>query len=221
MTSPVVYVVSAPSGTGKTTLNRRLISEHANIQMSVSYTTRKKRVNETDGIDYHFTTEEKFRELIKAGQMLEYAEVFGTLYGTSFAEIVRIQGLGKVALLEIDVQGWRQAREKIERSKSIFILPPSVEELWQRLELRGTESKDVRWRRLMTARAEISSGSLYETFLINRDLDSAYTELQSIIIEGKKPTISNAKGVAYCQQLLAEFDSAAWLQKLAKQLADK
>ena len=221
MNSHVVYVVSAPSGTGKTTLNRRLIKEHANIQMSVSYTTRKKRVNETDGVDYHFVSDEKFRELINAGQMLEYAEVFGTLYGTSFAEIVRIQGLGKIALLEIDVQGWRQAREKIETSRSIFILPPSVEELWQRLELRGTESKEVRWRRLMTARAEISSGSLYETFLINRDLDSAYTELQSIIIKGKKPSISKAKGVAYCQQLLAEFDSAAWLQKLAKELADK
>ncbi len=221
MTSPVVYVVSAPSGTGKTTLNRRLINEHAEIQMSVSYTTRKKRVNETDGIDYHFVSEDKFRELIKAGQMLEYAEVFDTLYGTSFAEITRIQGLGKIALLEIDVQGWRQAREKIDTSKSIFILPPSVEELWQRLELRGTESKDVRWRRLMTARAEISSGSLYETFLINRDLDSAYTELQGIIIKGKKPSITKAKGVAYCQQLLAEFDSAGWLQKLAKELADK
>ena len=221
MTSPVVYVVSAPSGTGKTTLNRRLINEHAEIQMSVSYTTRKKRVNETDGIDYHFVSEDKFRELIKAGQMLEYAEVFDTLYGTSFAEITRIQGLGKIALLEIDVHGWRQAREKIDTSNSIFILPPSVEELWQRLELRGTESKDVRWRRLMTARAEISSGSLYETFLINRDLDSAYTELQGIIIKGKKPSITKAKGVAYCQQLLAEFDSAGWLQKLAKELADK
>jgi len=221
MTSQVVYVVSAPSGTGKTTLNRRLIKEHANIQMSVSYTTRKKRINETDGIDYHFVSEEKFRELIKAGQMLEYAEVFGTLYGTSFAEIVRIQSQNKIALLEIDVQGWRQAREKIDTSKSIFILPPSVEELWQRLELRGTESKDVRWRRLMTARAEISNGSLYETFLINRDLESAYTELQAIIIQGKNPTVTKTQGVAYCQELLAEFDNAGWIQKLAKELADK
>lgn len=221
MTNEVVYVVSAPSGTGKTTLNRRLIKEHPVIQMSISYTTRKKRSGETDGVDYHFVSETKFRDLIKKGQMLEYAEVFGTLYGTSVAEIERIQRDGNTALLEIDVQGWRQARVKIENSRSIFILPPSVETLWRRLESRGTEPKDVRWRRLMTARAEISCGNLYETFIVNSDLETAYQELEGIIIKGESAKISKDDGVRLCQDLLQEFDNAPWLQKLAKELADK
>jgi guanylate kinase len=221
MTNEVVYVVSAPSGTGKTTLNRRLIKEHPHIEMSISYTTRKQRTGETDGVDYHFVSDAKFRELIKKGQMLEYAEVFGTLYGTAVAEVERIQKQGNLALLEIDVQGWRQARVKIENSRSIFILPPSVETLWRRLEARGTEPKDVRWRRLMTARAEISCGNLYETFIVNSDLDEAYQELEGIIIKGKNARISKDDGVRLCQDLLQEFDNAPWLQKLAKELADK
>lgn len=220
MTNNVVYVVSAPSGTGKTTLNRRLIVEHSHIEMAISYTTRKKRKNETNGVDYCFVTESKFREIIKNGEMLEYAEVFGTLYGTPLSEIERIQKIGHIALLEIDVQGWRQARTKLEHAKSIFILPPSVETLWQRLEVRGTEPKDVRWRRLMTSRAEISSGNLYDVFIVNIDLAAAYSELQDVIIHNKKPTITKKEGVEICQKLLDEFDNSPWLQKLAKELAD-
>lgn len=216
-----VFVVSAPSGTGKTTLNRRLIANHENIQMSVSYTTRKKRRGEVDGVDYHFVTPEFFREQIKKGQMLEYAEVFGTLYGTPLSEIERIEMLGKVALLEIDVQGWRQAKERLSRSLSVFILPPSVETLWKRLEARGTEPKEVRWRRLMTARAEISSGNLYDYFVVNTDLDPAYKELEDIVIKGKKGKIANRGGAALCQKLLQEFDKGPWLQKLSRELADK
>jgi guanylate kinase len=189
--------------------------------MSVSFTTRARRAGEQDGVDYHFVDTERFRELIKQGQMLEYAEVFGTLYGTAIAEVQRIQAAGKIALLEIDVQGWRQAREKLVNAKSIFILPPSVETLWKRLEARGTETKEVRWRRLMTARAEISCGNLYDFFITNHDLDTAYAELQGIIIHGKSGSIGNAQGVALCQQLLAEFDKAPWLQKLSRELADK
>ena len=117
---PKVFVVSAPSGTGKTTLNRRLIKEHDSVEMSVSYTARKPREGEVDGVDYHFVTTERFRKLIDQGQMLEYAEVFGTLYGTSLAEIHRIEAAGKVAMLEIDVQGWRQAR-KNWRAPSPFL----------------------------------------------------------------------------------------------------
>ncbi len=218
--TPPVFVVSAPSGTGKTTLNRRLLANHEHIQMSVSYTTRKKRKGEVDGVDYHFVTPEYFREQIKKGQMLEYAEVFGTLYGTPLSEIGRIQKLGKVALLEIDVQGWRQAKEKVKHALSIFILPPSVQALWKRLEARGTEPKEVRWRRLMTARAEISSGNLYDYFVVNTDLDPAYKELEDIVIKGKKGKIANRGGAALCQKLLQEFDKAPWLQKLSRELAD-
>lgn len=216
-----VFVVSAPSGTGKTTLNRRLVAEHPEIMMSVSYTTRGIRSGEREGVDYHYVSKDRFEDLAKKGEMLEYAEVFGTMYGTATAELKRIQALGKTPLLEIDVQGWRQAREKLPGAKSVFILPPTVETLWKRLESRGTESKDVRWRRLMTARNEISSGALYEYFIINSDLDKAYAELQDIIINGKNGKIGNAEGATFCQKLLTEFDNSSWLQKLSRDLADK
>ena len=216
-----VFVVSAPSGTGKTTLNRRLIAEHDQIvSMSVSYTTRQPRGAEVNGVDYHFVDVERFRELIKQHQMLEYAEVFGTLYGTAVAEVERIHKAGQTALLEIDVQGWRQAREKLAGSQSIFILPPTVEALWKRLEGRGTEPKDVRWRRLMTARNEISCGNLYDYFIINRDLEAAYRELEDIVIHGKRGVIGNAEGASLCQQLLTEFDKAPWIQQVSRELAD-
>jgi guanylate kinase len=218
---PRVFVVSAPSGTGKTTLNRRLIAEHDSVMMSVSYTTRQPRGGEVDGVDYRFVSNEAFRQLIAQGQMLEYAEVFGTLYGTSLAEVERIHAGGRVALLEIDVQGWRQAREKLAGAQAIFILPPSVEALWKRLENRGTEAKDVRWRRLMTARSEISCGSLYGAFIINHTLDTAYTDLEDIVIKGKNPKIGAAEGDALCRRLLHEFDNSPWLQKLSRELADK
>lgn len=188
--------------------------------MSVSYTARAKRPKERDGIDYHFVTKEAFKEAIRRGEMLEYAEVFGTLYGTPLTEIQRIHALGQSVMLEIDVQGWRQAREKLPDARSIFILPPTVEDLWQRLESRGTEAKDVRWRRLMAARSEITSGSLYETFIVNRDLDTAFAELQDIIIHGKSGKIGHDAGTQFCQKLLAEFDNSPLLHKLSRELAD-
>lgn len=216
-----IIVVSAPSGTGKTTLNRRLIKEHPQLMMSVSYTARARREAERDGIDYHFISQERFREKIARGEMLEHAEVFGTLYGTSIREIERIQGLGKVPLLEIDVQGWQQARTKLTQAAAIFILPPSVEALWHRLEKRGTESPEVRYRRLMTARSEISSGHLYDYFLVNADFETAYSELKDIVIYEKSGKISASEGHALCQRLLAEFDQASWLAKLSRDFADK
>lgn len=216
-----VYVVSAPSGTGKTTLNRRLIAEHPEVQMSVSYTARPIRPTETDGVHYHFVSTDEFRSAIAKGEMLEYAEVFGTLYGTPRAEIDRIHGLGKVAILEIDVQGWRQAKAKLAHAKSVFILPPSVEELWRRLEARGTEAKAVRYRRLMTARKEIMAGDLYDYFIVNSDLESAYSQLQDIIINGKNGKVGNTEGSRLCRTLIEEFDKAPWLQKLSSEFADK
>ena len=217
---PHVVVVSAPSGTGKTTLNQRLTKMHPEVQIAVSYTTRKQRPGEIEGVHYHFVSNKHFHDLIKQGQMLEYAEVFGTLYGTPTAEIQRLQAAGKTPLLEIDVQGWRQAREKLPDAKSIFILPPTVETLWQRLEGRATEAKDVRWRRLMTARNEISSGNLYDFFIVNHTLDTAYAELEAIVIDGKKSKITHEEGIRLCQQLATEFDDAPWLHKLSRELAD-
>lgn len=216
-----VFVVSAPSGAGKTTLNRRLVTDHPSVAMSISYTARPKRPSEQEGVDYHFVSREEFRAAIDRGEMLEYAEVFGTLYGTPLAEIRRIHGLGKQAILEIDVQGWRQAKDKLPGARSIFILPPSIEALWERLESRGTEAKAVRWRRLMTAKSEISCGGIYDAFIVNSDLEAAYGELQDIIIHGKSGKITNPEGTRLCQALLAEFESSPLLQKLSRELADK
>ena len=215
-----VYVVSAPSGTGKTTLNRRLVDDHAAVQMSVSYTARARRPAETDGVHYHFVTPDEFRARIENGEMLEYAEVFGNFYGTSLAEIHRIQALGKIPLLEIDVQGWSWAKKRLTNAVSLFILPPSIEALWSRLENRNTEPLAVRWRRLKTAQAEIALGHLYDYFIINSTLDKAYTELQDIVIEGKNAHIGNAEGRRLCSELLKEFDEALWLKKLSQQFAD-
>ena len=214
-----IFIVSAPSGTGKTTLNRRLIAEHPTVEVAVSYTARPMRPGETDGEHYHFVTGEAFLGLIKRGDMLEWAEVFGKLYGTPLAEIRRIQASGRSVILEIDVQGWRQAKDKLSEACAIFILPPSVAALWSRLEQRGTESLEVRWRRLMTARDEIASGPLYDHFIVNSDLSHAYRELEGVIIKGKKPSLSADEGRAFCLRLLAEFDSAPWIQKLAQEIS--
>ena len=215
-----VFVVSAPSGTGKTTLNRRLVSEHPDVEMSVSYTTRSKRPAEIEGVHYHFVTRERFQELIDHGEMLEYAEVFGTLYGTPKDELRRLAHAGKIALLEIDVQGWRQAHKSLPEAKSIFVLPPSVATLWERLELRGTEPMAVRWRRFMTAKTEIANGTQYDHFIVNYSLDAAYEELEAIVIKGQSSKIGHTEGEAMCHRLLNEFTNAPWIQKLAIEFAN-
>lgn len=185
----------------------------------MSYTTRSKRHGEVEGVHYHFVSREHFQGLIDKGEMLEYAEVFGTLYGTPKDELRRLAQAGKTALLEIDVQGWRQAKKLIPEARSIFILPPSVETLWQRLEGRGTESLAVRWRRLLAAKTEIECGPDYDHFIVNHSLDSAYDELQGIIIKGKKSKISTGEGAKLCQALLHEFETAPWIAALRVELS--
>ena len=210
-----IFVVSAPSGTGKTTLNRRLTADHPEIEIAVSYTTRRPRAGEVEGVHYHFISPAEFQGHLAQGEMLEHAAVFGTLYGTSRAEIQRIHGVGHCALLEIDVQGWRQAKPKLPNALSVFILPPSVAALWQRLVNRGTESEEGRWRRFMTARSEIAAGELYDGFIVNHELDSAYRELEGLLVQGQKPQLSKAQGTSLCAALLKEFDEAPWIAGLA------
>ncbi len=215
-----IFVVSAPSGAGKTTLNRRLLEENSQIEMSVSYTARPPRVGEINGVHYNFISKEEFQTHIDSGAMLEYANVFDVFYGTSKAEITRIQNLKKSVLLEIDVQGWEQAKQTLSGT-SIFILPPSAESLRQRLEMRGTESAEIRYKRLMTAKSEIKKGYLYDYFIINEDLDTAYQELYDIVIKGNIGKTNNEAGREMCQKLIEEFDNAPWLQQLSKELTDK
>jgi guanylate kinase len=214
-----VYVVSAPSGTGKTTLNTRIMADVPNVEISVSYTSRPRRPNEIEGKHYHFVTRERFTELMGGGQMLEWAEVFGNLYGTSLLEVERIKASGRSVILEIDVQGWQSVQEKLPEAISIFILPPSLKSLWERLETRGTDPLDVRWRRLVTAKCEIEKGSLYQNFIINEQLDQAFGELKAFMTSNQPMSLSYESGVEHCKALLREFESSPFIMDLHKKLA--
>jgi guanylate kinase len=205
-----IIIVTAPSGTGKTTLTRRLVSEAKDIRFSVSITTRPIRKGELDGEHYWYLDEKAFMKLVNEQRMVEWANVFGNLYGTSKDEIKRILDLGERALLEIDVQGAENIRKQYPDACDIFIMPPSVEALWSRLKTRGTDSLDVRWRRLKTAKAELKAGRSFRHFIINDDLEKAYTELKNLVMNGNELPLSYKKGVEHCDQLIREFEKAEW-----------
>ncbi len=210
-----IFVVSAPSGVGKTTLNRRLLEEFPQqISMSVSLTTRAMRSGEKDGEHYRFVSRSEFEKAVEEGKMLEWAEVFGNLYGTSLDEVERIKQSDRNVLLEIDVQGWHYARKKIPEAKSIFIMPPDIDSLWKRLKSRGTESQEMLERRFLTAREEISEGHKFAHFIINDNLEAAYKELKNIVIFRKDSMCSPDQGIKHCQLLLNEFDQKDWIQEM-------
>lgn len=213
-----LFVVSAPSGTGKTTLNNRLMKEFPSIEIAVSHTTRPIREGEIDGRSYHFVDKETFRTMAKSGQMLEWAEVFGNLYGTSKQELERIFAKGNDVLLEIDVQGCRSILRERPDAITVFILPPAIEALWKRLELRGTDKLSDRWRRLLTAKQEIEACHIYTHFIVNDNVERAYSELKSIVIDGESSSLSHDRGIEYCKKLLDEFRTSDLLQDLKKQL---
>ncbi len=216
-----VYVVVAPSGTGKTTLNNRLLSDYPeHIEMSVSCTTRKIRPGETEGVNYHFVTKERFENLVSSHEMLEWANVHGNLYGTAIQEINRISLTGKKILLEIDYQGWKQAKKIISDAVAVFILPPSLEEMWRRLESRGTDSLQVRWKRLQSAKKEFESSNDYEFFIVNETIESAYNALSDLIIHGKSPPLSKDAALEMTRKFLFEFENAAWIKDIEKQVLE-
>jgi len=177
-----VFLISAPSGSGKTTLGKELISSLPDLQLSVSYTTRKPRTGEREGVNYFFLTKEEFGKKRVEGELIEWAEVFGHYYGTSYQRLNRYLQQGKDVLLLIDVQGALQIKEKIPRVVSIFVLPPSWEALKQRLEERGTDTAEEIQRRLEIARREVDYWSHYDYIVINETLTEAVERLRSIII---------------------------------------
>lgn len=212
--STKIFVVSAPSGTGKTTLNRRLVSEAQSLEFSVSLTTRPIRVGEMNHVNYHFVSKNELQEQIDKGRMLEWAEVFGNIYGTSLDEIERITSQGKDILLEIDVQGWQLAKTKVPEAISIFIIPPSMKELWERLSSRGTDAEEVKWRRILTARKELECAKHFSHFIINDDLEKAYEELRNIVLFRKEGRLNYEEGLLYCQNLITECDNSEWLAEI-------
>jgi guanylate kinase len=183
-----VFIVSAPSGAGKTSLVRALLERDPQVQLSVSYTTRPARAGEREGTDYHFVTREQFERMQQDGEFLEAAEVHGNLYGTSKRWIEAMRRSGRDLLLEIDWQGAQQVRRLIPDAIGIFILPPSVDALRERLTSRNSDSAAVIARRLAVAQEEISHASEFDYVIINKEFDAAVEELASIVRTARSST---------------------------------
>ena len=176
-----LYVIAAPSGAGKTTLVHALVAAKPDLRFSISYTTRPQRSNEADGSDYFFVSEERFHELREQGEMLEWATVFDNLYASSRSQVEGHLADGHDVLLEIDWQGAQQVRESMPECVSIFILPPSRDELERRLRSRRTDSDEVIARRLRDALSDMSHWDEFDYVVINDNLDQALAEVQSIM----------------------------------------
>lgn len=177
----ILFVISAPSGTGKSTILRDARRTDPGLTFSISYTTRAPRGPELDGVDYYFTSKEDFEERASRGEFLEYADVFGNYYGTHRSEIERAAAAGCDLVMDIDVQGARQLRERVPDAVLIFVLPPDRTELERRLRARSQDRPEVIERRLQEAKAETSQYGIYDYILINDELDAAVADLRSII----------------------------------------
>jgi guanylate kinase len=178
----LMFVLSSPSGAGKTTLSRLLIERMSGLRMSVSVTTRAKRPGEVDGSDYLFVDKARFEEMVKRNDLLEWATVFDNRYGTPRAPVEAALSAGQDVLFDIDWQGTQQLREKARADVvSVFILPPSAVDLERRLHSRAQDSADVIRGRMSRASHEMSHWAEYDYIVINRDIDAAFAEVQSIL----------------------------------------
>jgi guanylate kinase len=180
-TSGSLFMVVAPSGAGKSTLVNALLAQEPTIKLSVSYTTRAPRPGEQDGREYHFTTVDEFLKKRDAGEFLEYAEVHGNFYGTSRVQIANQMQSGTDVLLEIDWQGAQQVKRKFPHAVGIFILPPSIVALEERLKKRGQDEPHVILRRVLAAGGEIAHAPEFEYVIINQEFAVALAELTAIV----------------------------------------
>lgn len=180
-TSGELFLIAAPSGAGKTSLMRALLEKCPNLALSVSDTTRPARAGEVDGEQYHFVTVEEFQRGVEAGDYLEHAEVFGNYYGTRRDRVEALRTTGRDVLLEIDVQGAEQIRANHPDLCSIFILPPSMAVLAERLKARGSDSAEVIERRLGEARHEIAACGDFRWMVVNDDFDEALADLLAVV----------------------------------------
>lgn len=176
-----LFVISAPSGAGKTTLTRLLLAADSGVHLSISHSTRTPRPGELDGREYHFVSLETFQTMQANDEFLESAEVHGNFYGTSKRWITEQRAAGRDVLLEIDWQGAQQVRRLFPDATGIFVLPPSFEELKRRLVGRGQDSQDVIDRRVAAAQAEINHVSEFQYVIINKDLRQALADLKAIL----------------------------------------
>ncbi len=182
MVKATLFIISAPSGAGKTSLVKQLVKELDNIQISVSHTTRQQRPGEKDGQDYFFIPKSRFEGMISNQAFLEHAQVFGNYYGTARQTVETNLNDGKDVILEIDWQGAQQVRSIFPQSESIFILPPSISVLEQRLRSRGQDSEEIIEKRMKAAVAEMQHFAEYDYLVVNDVFEQALSDLKSIVI---------------------------------------
>ena len=178
----VLFVVSAPSGTGKTTVVERLVQIVPDLSLSRSYTSRPARAGETDGVDYNFVSRSRFEAMVVADGFLEWADVFGNLYGTGASDTDRALESGGDLVLVIDVQGARQVRRRFPETVGVFVMPPSFAVLEQRLRGRSKDPEEAMQRRLETARAEVAAYSEYDYVIVNDELEACVDRLRAIVL---------------------------------------
>ena len=202
----IMFVVSSPSGAGKTTLTRNLVNADRNLTLSISVTTRLRRASEVDGVHYHFISKSKFTAMRRSGELLESANVHGNFYGTPRRPVEKALNVGNDVLFDIDWQGAKQLYEKMRADVvSVFVLPPSARELKSRLERRAEDSEDVIRRRLRNAAKEIPHWAEYDYVLINRDLDRSFRDLRHILAAERAKRRGRARFVKATRRLLAQL----------------
>jgi guanylate kinase len=178
----LMLVLSSPSGAGKTTLSRMLLEADNSVELSVSVTTRPRRANEQDGVDYHFIDVARFRKMVENNELLESAEVFGNLYGTPRLPVEQALAAGRDVLFDIDWQGTQQLREKARSDMaSIFVLPPSIRELERRLQMRALDDERVIKSRMAKAGDELSHWAEYDYVIVNDDIDQALAKVRMVL----------------------------------------
>lgn len=202
--SGILYVVSAPSGAGKTSLLKAVLNKLDSVKLSVSTTTRPQRPGEQDGVDYNFVSVDMFKKQLEENTFVEYAEVFGNFYGTSQLWLEKQLADGQDVVLEIDWQGAQQVRKLMPQCQSIFILPPSKAELHSRLTGRGQDSEDVIAGRMQAANNEMQHYAEYDYLIINDDFEVAQQELKSIFVaNSQRLSVQQARHQALIKDLLS------------------
>ncbi|SHF31618.1 MULTISPECIES: guanylate kinase [Caloramator] len=189
----LLIVISGPSGAGKGTICRALLEKHPEIKLSVSCTTRSPRQNEVEGINYYFISKDKFKQMIDKDEFLEYAEVYDNYYGTPRENVERILNEGNDIILEIDIQGALKVKEKYPEGVFVFIMPPSMEELKNRIKKRGSETEESLLKRFKSAFQEINYVANYNYVIVNDVVEDAVERLEAIII-AEKCRVDRLKG---------------------------
>lgn len=204
----LLLILSSPSGAGKSTLSRMLMDWDTDMRFSISATTRRPRPGEEDGREYYFRTREEFEAMVKSGEMLEHAEVFGNLYGSPRSPVIAAMEAGTDTVFDIDWQGGQQIKQAMRDDVvSIFILPPSIAELDRRLRGRGQDSDEVIAGRMAKSRDEISHWAEYDYVLVNEDLDQTFANLQAILTAERLKRDRQPQLSAFVRALNEEFEA--------------